>query len=1091
MKCGQWEEKKKGDVDKSGFRRNSTKDRLARFKRGKGLTERESGRGVLSCAFKTECVEINENPAELFPAAAADSPPVSHSYFQIVFLETLITIRAERLSTNNSQSRDHPYNHCHHKMLCIHGVMECAFLTVIFVSFFAVYSSFSGVQDWEDVVVTREGIPTILICTDTTVRGAVAINWKVQPVGLEKEWKLVLSASEKNEFSGGTTEKSTRLTDPNFQDSGVFSLFLLPRFEDRGLYSCMLKQKERKLKEKIILLAILRVTVVPPPPVPHRSPLRLTARVFPDYAVTQITWTAPSGIIMKSEKKPKSSVLAKLPEVENDDTGAYVCTVYPWGNSSNSLLAFSVNVTVDAKTEISTATKANTPVPLTCPDVKGDYVWLYWLRADAKKHNEMQLVYKYDRWRGSTVNNKSTMLELAGPPYNAEAGASPSFSPLVTKMVASTSVKCSTMKTPSAKGQRSACSKVWIRVRRGWRKARRRRVVRRITTSLSSSKLELGCLYSERSQVISAVWKHQKNSRQLKMSSKQPGSISTYLPLPITSDTAGNYICTIQLEKGQTVSATQAVNLPNEDKKDDTNSVRADHLPTSHPHPAVTSLSSQLQQKAFINKTLSPLRLVVTAGFRSPPSGRMAGWMWLRCVLGPHLQRIHRSTDPSRPEGRAGRRGWNYQPRSLEKHSDSILSWASALWSLSYYSSPLLLCYLYRKGYICSSKLVPVSQYVGTVLVCLLGVACLRGLGRWKNSEYLQFISILDENKDNHTPANKKKLRCYDFDFSYWPSDFSWSEVSNPKLSKAGVSLLKPEPRFLIVHSFGRMLYPGSVGLLQKAMRPMLQQGQARLIEEFDGQRNKLVACDGNEIDTMFVDRRREGGQKGQTLVICCEGNAGFYEVGCMNTPLEVPFPQNEANAMDVVIQYAVHRLGFQLSDIVVYAWSIGGFTVMSYPEIQSVVLDASFDDLLPLALKVMPDSWKPLVQHAVRQYMNLNNADQLLKYQGPVLLIRRTRDEIITTTGPEDVMSNRGNDLLLKLLQFSGYEVDDDWCVSVLQSYQAEGDVLFPWSVGEDMTMEGRRQLALFLARKYMRNFETTHCTPLPASEFHSPWRL
>lgn len=30
----------------------------------------------------------------------------------------------------------------------------------------------------------------------------------------------------------------------------------------------------------------------------------------------------------------------------------------------------------------------------------------------------------------------------------------------------------------------------------------------------------------------------------------------------------------------------------------------------------------------------------------------------------------------------------------------------------------------------------------------------------------------------------------------------------------------------------------------------------------------------------------------------------------------------------------------------------------MSYPEIQALVLDASFDDLLPLALKVMPDSW-------------------------------------------------------------------------------------------------------------------------------------
>uniref|UniRef100_A0A8B9KIL9 Abhydrolase domain containing 16A n=1 Tax=Astyanax mexicanus TaxID=7994 RepID=A0A8B9KIL9_ASTMX len=361
------------------------------------------------------------------------------------------------------------------------------------------------------------------------------------------------------------------------------------------------------------------------------------------------------------------------------------------------------------------------------------------------------------------------------------------------------------------------------------------------------------------------------------------------------------------------------------------------------------------------------------------------------------------------------------------------------------------------------------------------------------------------------------------------------------KLSKGGVSLLKPEPKhrgaadsllnsvrtlpchiisYLIAHSFGRrMLYPGSVGLLQKAMRPMLQQGQARLIEEYDGQRNKLVACDGNEIDTMFVDRRGQRGPHGKTLVICCEGNAGFYEVGCMNTPLDggysvlgwnhpgfagstgVPFPQNEANAMDVVIQFAVHKLGFQLHDIVVYAWSIGGFTDLS-----------SF---------ILFHCGRPLVTHTVRQYMNLNNAEQLCKYQGPVLLIRRTKDEIITTTGPEDIMSNRGNDLLLQLLQYrypkvmtedslravrqwlsagsqieeasvySGYEVDDDWCLSVLQSYQTDRETPFPWSVGEDMMLEGRRQLALFLARKYMRNFETTHCTPLPITEFHVPWKL
>lgn len=35
---------------------------------------------------------------------------------------------------------------------------------------------------------------------------------------------------------------------------------------------------------------------------------------------------------------------------------------------------------------------------------------------------------------------------------------------------------------------------------------------------------------------------------------------------------------------------------------------------------------------------------------------------------------------------------------------------------------------------------------------------------------------------------------------------------------------------------------------------------------------------------------------------------------------------------MDVVIQFAIQKLGFQLSDIVIYAWSIGGFTGAQTP---------------------------------------------------------------------------------------------------------------------------------------------------------------
>jgi hypothetical protein len=36
----------------------------------------------------------------------------------------------------------------------------------------------------------------------------------------------------------------------------------------------------------------------------------------------------------------------------------------------------------------------------------------------------------------------------------------------------------------------------------------------------------------------------------------------------------------------------------------------------------------------------------------------------------------------------------------------------------------------------------------------------------------------------------------------------------------------------------------------------------------------------------MFIDRRNTT-QNGNTLVVCCEGNAGFYEIGITGTPIE------------------------------------------------------------------------------------------------------------------------------------------------------------------------------------------------------------
>lgn len=40
--------------------------------------------------------------------------------------------------------------------------------------------------------------------------------------------------------------------------------------------------------------------------------------------------------------------------------------------------------------------------------------------------------------------------------------------------------------------------------------------------------------------------------------------------------------------------------------------------------------------------------------------------------------------------------------------------------------------------------------------------------------------------------------------------------------------------------------------------------------------------------------------------------------------PQGLPFPDQEFHAIDVVIRYAITRLGFEFNNIIILAWSIG-----------------------------------------------------------------------------------------------------------------------------------------------------------------------
>lgn len=131
--------------------------------------------------------------------------------------------------------------------------------------------------------------------------------------------------------------------------------------------------------------------------------------------------------------------------------------------------------------------------------------------------------------------------------------------------------------------------------------------------------------------------------------------------------------------------------------------------------------------------------------------------------------------------------------------------------------------------------------------------------------------------------------------------------------------------------------------------------------------------------------------------------------------------------------------LNFQPEEILLFGWSIGGYSSLvaaaQYPNVKGVVrllfriieinfsliltlfrveqilfttrisycklyhfqiLDATFDDVLQLAIPRMPNSLSGIVRIAIRDYINLNNIELINLYSGPVLLIRRTEDEII-----------------------------------------------------------------------------------------------
>ena len=519
----------------------------------------------------------------------------------------------------------------------------------------------------------------------------------------------------------------------------------------------------------------------------------------------------------------------------------------------------------------------------------------------------------------------------------------------------------------------------------------------------------------------------------------------------------------------------------------------------------------------------------------------------VQAILGPRLYRTRRPNEAEK----------YYQTKRLEAFGDRIISSVQIMFSLSKWASPFIILYLYRHGYCTNpNNMVVVVRCVSGAAVLYLFAMVIRGFGRYMDSDYYSFQRHLAMARANPTPINLRILNCYDFEQWARPYDFDTSQTgvkrsNTGNLNKQTLSesteinstitqKILRLPMLLMGYVFfnfiGRALvYPGATWMVNKMNRETLISYRAKLVEDDGAVRARVKTVDGNGIDTIFIDNRPKT-RNGGTLVICCEGNCGYYEIGIMCTPCEkgysvlgwnhpgfgessgYPGPIEEQHAMDAVIQYAIRSLQFLPQDIIIYSWSIGGYVAtwagMAYPDLKALIIDASFDHLLPLAVTRLPSFMDKFVRLCVRQFMNLNVAEQLVHYNGPVLLIRRTLDEVITTSTQAELLSNRGNDLLTHLLMHRYPNIIDrdtlrDWLsLSIeeqqiqrrsmgdfkdgiyndLQAYLKELSMPFPIQKDKNLSKEEKKIMTKYLASKYMIDFEATHCIPLPSATFQEP---
>ncbi|KAK2188481.1 hypothetical protein NP493_131g03037 [Ridgeia piscesae] len=99
-------------------------------------------------------------------------------------------------------------------------------------------------------------------------------------------------------------------------------------------------------------------------------------------------------------------------------------------------------------------------------------------------------------------------------------------------------------------------------------------------------------------------------------------------------------------------------------------------------------------------------------------------------------------------------RGREYKPNMLEVIGDSVVKLLRFCWSVTYYSSPVLLIVLYRRGMFMKQNFPYYMTRALAINAVVIIAIFIRTVGRYTNKEYVKFLKTLSTSKCSASTSN-------------------------------------------------------------------------------------------------------------------------------------------------------------------------------------------------------------------------------------------------------------------------------------------------------------------------------------------------